>query len=394
MEAAPSNGEGRWIRSLAQFCREPFRIFFPAGIFLGLVGVSLWLFFYLGAVDTYPGVAHARLMVEGFMASFIFGFLGTAGPRLTSAPHFSLAELGSLFTLDLLAAGAHTADAHRFGDVCFLVCLILFVVILLKRFRRRKDNPPPNFVLVALGMLCGLAGAALLAWSEDAQYTPAYQFGSALLNECFILLPVLGVAPFFLGKLLDLPSSDLPESRAFSRGWKRQAAFNAVIGIAIVASFFFESAGRSPLPAWIRVAAIGFYLAARMPWRGRTFLADYLRAGLLFIPAGFTMIALWPNYRVGSLHTVFITGFNLIVFTVATRVVLGHSGNLDRLKTRLWFFIFVSGLLFLAMASRVTADLSPSARIIHLIAAAICWLAASLIWMIKVMPKVTLSEEE
>jgi uncharacterized protein involved in response to NO len=64
------------------------------------------------------------------------------------------------------------------------------------------------------------------------------------------------------------------------------------------------------------------------------------------------------------------------------------------LKTRLWFFIILSALLFLAMASRVTADLSPRARVIHLLAAAICWLAASLIWMIKVIPKVTVSEEE
>ena len=46
------------------------------------------------------------------------------------------------------------------------------------------------------------------------------------------------------------------------------------------------------------------------------------------------------------------------------------------------------------MVSRVTADLSPGARIIHLVAAAICWLAASLIWMIKALPKVTISEEE
>jgi uncharacterized protein involved in response to NO len=106
------------------------------------------------------------------------------------------------------------------------------------------------------------------------------------------------------------------------------------------------------------------------------------------------MIALWPNYRIGSLHTVFITGFNLIVFTVATRVILGHSGNLDRLKTRLWFFILMSALLLLATVSRVTADLSPHARIIHLLGAAICWLAASLIWIIKVIPKVTVNEEE
>jgi uncharacterized protein involved in response to NO len=388
------NVESRTTRSFAQVCQEPFRIFFPAGALLGFIGVSLWVLYYLGAAVPYPNVAHARLMIEGMMASFIFGFLGTAGPRLTSASHFSVSEVAILFALDLFAAGAHTSGAHRFGDICFAICLVLFARILLKRFRQRKDNPPPNFVLVAFGIVSGMLGAALMAWSEEAQYARSYQFGSALLNECFVLLPVLGVAPFFIGRLLDLPSSDLPETRAFPPEWKRHAAFNAVIGIAIIASFLIETAGPSRTAAWIRVAAIGFYVALRMPWRGRTFLADYLRAGLLFILAGFTMIALWPNYRVGSLHAVFITGFNLIVFTVATRVVLGHSGHLDRLKTRLWFFIFMSALLFLAMVSRVTADLSPRARIIHLLAAAGCWLAASLIWMIKALPKVTVTEEE
>jgi len=348
----------------------------------------------MGAGVAYPNVAHARLMIEGMMASFIFGFLGTAGPRLTSASHFSLPEVAILFTLDLFAAGAHTSGAHRFGDICFALCLVLFARILLKRFRQRKDNPPPNFVLVAFGILSGMVGAALVAWSEEAQYTRSYQFGSALLNECFVLLPVLGVAPFFIGRLLDLPSSDLPESRAFPPEWKRQAAFNLLIGIAIVASFFLESFGPSRPAGWLRVAAIAVYLTLRMPWRGRTFLADYLRAALLFILAGFIMIAVWPNYRVGNLHAIFITGFNLIVFAVATRVVLGHSGNLDRLKTRLWFFITTSALLFLSMASRVTADLAPRARIIHLQAAAICWLVAALIWIIKVLPKVTISEEE
>ncbi len=58
-------------------------------------------------------------MVEGFMASFIFGFLGTAGPKITSAPHFSLSEVGSIFTLDLLTAGFHIGGADRGGDICF-----------------------------------------------------------------------------------------------------------------------------------------------------------------------------------------------------------------------------------------------------------------------------------
>lgn len=394
MEAPPSNIKDRRTQSLARICEEPFRIFFPAGAVLGVLGVSLWMLYYLGAGVPYPSVAHARLMIEGLMASFIFGFLGTAGPRLTSAPHFSPTEMGIVFSLDLLAAGAHTGGAHRLGDICFVLCLLLFARMGLIRFRQRKDNPPPNFILVAFGILSGITGAALLAYSENAQYSGTYQSGSALLNQCFVLLPILGVAPFFIGRLLDLPGSDLPESRAFSRAWKRQAAFNALTGIAIVASFLIETGGLSRAAAWIRVAAIAVYLAARLPWRGRTFLADYLRAGLLFILAGFTMMALWPNYRLGSLHTVFITGFNLIVFTVATRVVLGHSGSLDRLKTRFWFFNAMSALLFFAMASRVSADLAPRARIIHLLVAAICWLAASVIWMIKVVPKVAISEEE
>jgi uncharacterized protein involved in response to NO len=77
-------------RTFAQICQEPFRIFFPAGVVLGFAGVSLWVLYYLGAHIPYPNVAHARLMIEGMMASFIFGFLGTAGPRLTSTPYFSL----------------------------------------------------------------------------------------------------------------------------------------------------------------------------------------------------------------------------------------------------------------------------------------------------------------
>ncbi len=196
-------------------CEEPFRIFFPAGVLLGVVGVSLWVLFYLGVGIPYPNVAHARLMIEGFMASFIFGFLGTAGPRITSAPHFSLFEVAAIFTLDLLAAGAHTGGAHRLGDICFAICLFFFARSLAKRFRQRKDSPPPNFVLVALGLVSGLACATLLAFSEAAQYSWAYQFGGALLNECFVLLPVLGVAPFFIARLLDLPMAELPESRAF-----------------------------------------------------------------------------------------------------------------------------------------------------------------------------------
>lgn len=392
VNAAPSNSEAPTARSFAQICEEPFRIFFPAGALLGLAGVSLWILFYLGAGIPYPSVAHARLMIEGFMASFMFGFLGTAGPRLTSAPPFSFAELASIFTLDLLAAGLHAGEAHRSGDICFAACLLMFVWTLARRFRQRKDCPPPNFVLVALGLVSGMVGSVIVAATEAAQYSHAYQFGNALLSQGFVLLPILGVGPFFIGRLLDLSGPDLPESRTFPPGWMRQAVFAALIGGAIIASFAFESFDLARTGGWIRASAIALYLGARLPWRGRTFLADYLRAAVVSILCGFTLIAFFPSYRVGLLHIVFVTGFNLLIFTVATRVVFGHSGNLDRLKVRMWFFIAASALLFVAMASRVTADLSPRSRVLHLVAAAVCWVAASLTWMSRVIPKVVLRD--
>ena len=379
---------------LRSCCEEPFRIFFPAGVLLGVVGVSLWLLFYLGAGIPYPNVVHARLMIEGFMASFIFGFLGTAGPRLTAAPHFSLFEVATIFTLNLLAAGMHTGGAHRFGDVCFTVCLLFFTLAVAKRFRERKNFPPPNFVLLALGLLSGIVGAALVAYAETAQYLRAYQFGSALLNECFVLLPILGVAPFFSARLLDLATPDLPESRAFPPGWVRQATFAGFIGIAIIVSFWIDVFNLPRAGGWIRVAAIAIYITARLPFRGRTFLATCLRAAILSILAGFIVIALLPIYRVGALHIVFIAGFNFIVFTVAIRVVFGHSGNLQRLQKPLWFFVAATVLLFLAMISRFAADFAPRTRNVHLLGAAICWLLATLIWIWNVIPKVATQDPD
>ncbi len=78
--------------------RRTFSDFFPIGALLALLGVALWPLYYAGAIAEYPAILHARLMVEGFMASFIIGFLGTAGPRITSASYFSRTELLLLVT--------------------------------------------------------------------------------------------------------------------------------------------------------------------------------------------------------------------------------------------------------------------------------------------------------
>src|SRR5690606_21616319 len=98
-------------------CRaEPFRVFFPLGVASGLVGLTLWPLFLWDVLPVYPGLMHARLMIQGLMAGFIIGFLGTAGPRLLSAPHFLASELGLLLGLYIATLSAHLAARPVLGD--------------------------------------------------------------------------------------------------------------------------------------------------------------------------------------------------------------------------------------------------------------------------------------
>ena len=379
----------------ANFFAEPFRIFFPTGILIGIAGVALWPAYYAGLVITYPGTGHARLMIEGFMASFIIGFLGTAGPRITSTSPFSQREVVALFTLDLLAAGLHFGDAHRAGDVLFVILIVFFIFTIGRRFVRRQDSPPPNFVLVALGLLNGLFGAILVALSENAVYSITYRIGAALLEQGFVLLPILGVAPFLLPRLLNVAqSNDLPESPKLPPGWIPQAAFAALLGLIIDGTFVVEACGAVALAGWLRFGAIMIYLVMRMPHRGRSFLGNCLRAGVAAIPIGLAVELLWPQYRIGALHILFISAFSFVALTVAIRVVFGHSGRMDLLQKPLPFFIVAGALIFLTTLSRYVADVAPRARTMHLVAAAACWLLAALIWAVRVIPKVAIVEPE
>ena len=85
----------RWLAS------EPYRVFFFSGALWSLIGVSLWPLFYAQKLGFYPNFVHARLMIEAFGGAFVVGFLGTAGPRMATAPKLTPLELFWLFGLHL-----------------------------------------------------------------------------------------------------------------------------------------------------------------------------------------------------------------------------------------------------------------------------------------------------
>jgi hypothetical protein len=78
---------------------EPFRLFFPQAVLAGIVGVLLWPLYFWHFTEFYPGLGHIRIMAFGFFGGFIFGFLGTALPRMLSARPFEIYEVALLLLL-------------------------------------------------------------------------------------------------------------------------------------------------------------------------------------------------------------------------------------------------------------------------------------------------------
>src|SRR5215510_15562617 len=62
---------------------DPYRIFFPLGIILGVTGVAMWPLYYFAITASYSGRVHAYVQTDGFLYAFIAGFLLTAIPRFT-----------------------------------------------------------------------------------------------------------------------------------------------------------------------------------------------------------------------------------------------------------------------------------------------------------------------
>jgi uncharacterized protein involved in response to NO len=172
-------------------------------LFLGAIGVALWPLFVWHAIDFYPAQAHIRLMIEGLMGSFIIGFLGTAGPRLLDASPLITAETCLLLVLQIASALLHLAQRQATGDIVFLTLLLLFVGMMAKRAGARSDLPPPQFVLVLVGLLNAMAGIFLITAPKSlTEGSFANRLGGLMLNEGFVLFPILGVGAFFFPKLL------------------------------------------------------------------------------------------------------------------------------------------------------------------------------------------------
>lgn len=363
---------------------EPFRLFFFSGAVWSVIGVALWPLFYAGKLGYYPAYSHARLMIEAFGGAFVVGFLGTAGPRMASAPKLRWWELGWLFLLHVSSAFCHLCLLHGWGDALFALLLMsLACSLVLRVVRFHTESPPPQMLLALMGLACGTAGALLLVVPATHVDPQRLRFANLLLYQGLLLPPVLGIGSFLFPRMLGGGFGE-PETAQQVRTALVRASVAAVF---IVGSFWVEVWVMPMAGFWMRALTAALYLLLEVRWRRphseamNGSLTLGLRLSLVSGFLGLVMAGGLQAQRVSFEHLLYIGGLGLLMLVVASRVLFGHSGELAGFSRRGGMARWLVGLVLLAAATRAVPGFLPQLTVSHHIYAAITWATVVLMWL-------------
>ncbi len=362
---------------------DPYRLFFPLGILLGIMGVAIWPLYYFHITEGYSGRAHAFVQTDGFLFAFIAGFLLTAIPRFTGTETPSRTTQWALTAIVTACAIAFEFQFFAIGNALFLAAHFMLIVLAVRRFLRRQQDPPETFAFIGMGLIAGTLGALIdagIAWSIVA---PALDLlGKRLLTEGMVLLLVLGVGGFLGPRLLGF--AEMPgfirADKAQSEG--RKTLVYKIAGLTVLISLIAEYGLGTAILAFLRAATVtAVILSTVRPWKRpamHTTLAWCVWTAHWLVIMSVWLSAIAPRYRIDLLHILFIGGFTLLILSVGTRVTLSHGGYDLSLERRSWPLRIGLTTLLIAMLARVGAPFA--AYFDHLAWAGLLWIAGMLVW--------------
>jgi uncharacterized protein involved in response to NO len=366
---------------------EPYRVLFPLGILGAVIGIGLWIPQYLWPASFgYPGQSHAVLQIQGFLLCFIFGFLGTMLPKVHGVAPLGPVQF-ALFPAGLIALnGAALAGFPLLAQTVHLGLLVNFLVFAARRWPTRRGNPPAFFVFIAAGMLSDAVGTVFRIIGLSG-YGPAQNFrlGALLQYQAFPLLLILGVGGYLLPKLFANEQIDPLRMRPAGGSLRMLllAAGLFLTGYGIEAwlpgvplSVRLGSGVRAAVWIWFLFSQLRVH---RIPARLPAYLAG-ARWALLAMGVGMILPVFLPQYLLAWEHVVFITGLLWITLSVATRVLTAHGGALAAIDARRKTVLAYGWLLLLAALTRVSTEIWPGGRALHLALAATFAIIGLALW--------------
>ena len=366
--------------------RDPYRILFPIGA--GLAALASLPFAFRGAGGGALGLFHSVAQIEGFLTSFVVGFLFTFLPRRTRTAAPGPLEMAAAIVVPTAAVSSAWLGNPTLAHGLWVALLLVVLAFAVPRLRRTlvSGSAPAALVWLPVALAAGAVGAGLVMGSGLAgpRSGPAlWVIGRGLLTQGFVAGLVLGVGSVLLPQL----TRDEPAPSAAPSRHRRAVALHAVAAAGFYGSFPLEVLGDQRAGVALRalVATLVLLLAARIHrppsvaglHRRLAWLAAWL------VPAGFWLAALLPRLRTAALHVVFVGGFAQLTLAIGAHVVLSHGGRPERLHRSPLALRLMAALLALAFTGRVLAGVD-LARIPEWLAVAgasftgavVCWAAA------------------
>ncbi len=397
LDESVSNDVQKTFHAGESLRKDPFRLFFPLGALFGAIGIVPWTLPIFGKFG-YPIELHRAFMVNGFMLSFVCGFLMTALPRFTSTNFASFGEIATVFGLICTSVVMASCYGYGLGHLIAAFALLSFVVFGARRFNSRKVNPPSSFVFVAVGIFLWLVSNLFLflhtqniSWATKQ----AYIWQDVFSNGAIMSL-VLGVGGRLIPGILGWQDIVQEQRDRYegSASFLRSVPFSMWLSVLLyIASCFLvklEPLWVSPILRTIVIWYFGirYWNLFRFPLT-KNYLTWCVWLSCWCLMLGSLLQLVWQHAYIHVLHVTLIGGFSLLTILVATRVTLAHSSETKVSKSTQTLVVAVSSLLIVAALIRLAAFIWSTQYINILSYAALTWLTGLIIWMWLIVPRMS-----
>ena len=354
---------------------EPYRLFFPLGIFFLLWGSMLWLPKIWGSIDSYPVFLHRYLMLNGFVASFISGFLMTAAPRFSQTESAKFHEIIVVLILTCLGLFFSVLQHKSMVFIISSLQAAALLSFMLLRISRRKANPPFSFVFVIIGLFLWFTSGFLSAYTDWPIFKKLHYEGA-------ISAIIIGVGcrliPAILGHV-DVISAQ----RNLYEG--RKPLYSIVpkefyfIMLLFVSSYLMVS----PMGEYFRLIVVIFvsikYWGILKKPKEKSALTYCLWTCSWMIVSSFILRAFWLDGYIHASHKFFINGVVLLCLLIATRVLQAHGPKDKSIENKKILYL-ITFLIIFAGITRVIAYVMKDIYFKHLGYSALLLDIAIIIW--------------
>ncbi len=360
-----------------RFINEPYRILFPIGTLFLLWGTLIWLP-QIWTHSNYPTLAHRYLMLNGFSASFVAGFLMTAVPKFSQtkiAQGYEVMPFVLLTAVGVICAYADLIQLTFLISACQALLILFFIF---NRIHQRKTNPPYSFVFMLSGLSLWFISALASMYTHQDAFLNLHYEGS-------MMAIILGVGSRLIPGILGHVEIVQTQRKLY----ETDKPFFLTVPLHFIALILFFTL------SYFITTAVGIYIRSLVTlvigvfyWRVGSFpkvktsltWSIWISCWLMIL--SFFLKAFWIDGFIHASHSFFFSGIVLLTLLVAIRVLQSHGPKDSKLEN-LKVIYGITFLIILAGATRVSAFLLPEHYLKHLGYSALVLTVAVLLWAFR-----------